>query len=459
MPGRRRANRKRSRKWLKHRLYKTFYFNIFQCYWYRFSFQSILDRVVVLLEGYRKLCWGTWLKLSSIRMRAVRDLRPRRHAVLRSAEVGVRVRRGPDWEWDDQDGGGLGTTIRGCDEDGWVSVKWDAGGEYKYRVGVGGHFDLIIVNTPCSSPSQAARQPQTLRCCEAGIRVRRGPDWKWGEQDAGGFGTTLGSNGVGPGWVQVRWDQSGSRGAYRIGAFGQYDLFVVEAVQTIGLSEAEGSDPPPTLPQAEGVDGVEERRGQAPLAAQSAQSAQGSDSSAASDPGMAEPESIEPQLLPAGHDEEWLDPVEANSMQCPVCMCVARDALAHDCGNLFCEVCWTRWISENCSCPVCREDGASIVKAPRDQRKINNLMIKCPLGCEEIVRLGDKGAHLSRCVKRTLQCSQCGKEMLAERLLAHQEDSLQWHWTSSKSFSNESNLSMQNTVQDVQDILMVWCRV
>ena len=37
--------------------------------------------------------------------------------VLRSLEVGLRVRRGPDWSWDDQDQGGLGTTIEAAEED------------------------------------------------------------------------------------------------------------------------------------------------------------------------------------------------------------------------------------------------------------------------------------------------------------------------------------------------------
>ena len=165
-------------------------------------------------------------------MRAARDLRTSRSGLtsegqaLRSAEVGIRVRRGPDWDWDDQDGGGPGTTVPGADEDGWVSVRWDAGSEFKYRVGAGGNYDLIIDGASSPASPAAAR---ILRCAEADVRVRRGRDWKWGDQDAGGLGVTLGMDGVGPGWVTVRWDQSGARGAYRVGAFGKFDLFVVES--------------------------------------------------------------------------------------------------------------------------------------------------------------------------------------------------------------------------------------
>ena len=48
-------------------------------------------------------------------MRAARELRQRDSEVqvLRTAEVGLRVRRGPDWSWGNQDGGGPGTTIEG----------------------------------------------------------------------------------------------------------------------------------------------------------------------------------------------------------------------------------------------------------------------------------------------------------------------------------------------------------
>ena len=61
--------------------------------------------------------------------------------------VGDIVTRGPDWKWDDQDGGGRGKVIetRPDNEDGWVRVKWDKGGANNYRMGAKGAVDLKLV--------------------------------------------------------------------------------------------------------------------------------------------------------------------------------------------------------------------------------------------------------------------------------------------------------------------------
>lgn len=69
---------------------------------------------------------------------------PEKGEILTSAEVGIRVRRGPDWKWHNQDGGGAGITIDGVERDGWVRVCWDTGMEQRYRVGAQGSYDLII---------------------------------------------------------------------------------------------------------------------------------------------------------------------------------------------------------------------------------------------------------------------------------------------------------------------------
>ncbi|XP_053389245.1 E3 ubiquitin-protein ligase TRIM33-like [Mercenaria mercenaria] len=58
--------------------------------------------------------------------------------------VGLRVRRGPDWKWENQDRGGLGTVI-GFNRNGWARVTWDKGGTDSYRIGQEDAFDLEIV--------------------------------------------------------------------------------------------------------------------------------------------------------------------------------------------------------------------------------------------------------------------------------------------------------------------------
>lgn len=62
-------------------------------------------------------------------------------------KTGVRVRRGIDWKWGDQDEPvGLGTLISDVGEDGWVRVHWDSGGVNSYRMGREGKYDLQLAD-------------------------------------------------------------------------------------------------------------------------------------------------------------------------------------------------------------------------------------------------------------------------------------------------------------------------
>ena len=82
--------------------------------------------------------------------------------VLRTATLGVRVRRGPDWEYGNQDGEALGTTNQlKRIYPGWILVKWDFGGEFAYRVGVDSKFDLIV-----------HAMPEVLQAPQTGARTR-----------------------------------------------------------------------------------------------------------------------------------------------------------------------------------------------------------------------------------------------------------------------------------------------
>ena len=63
-------------------------------------------------------------------------------------EVGLRVIRGPDWQWGEQDGGeghaGTVADVRGRE----VVVQWDLGGQRcKYRCGLDEKYDLRVLDT------------------------------------------------------------------------------------------------------------------------------------------------------------------------------------------------------------------------------------------------------------------------------------------------------------------------
>ena len=75
-------------------------------------------------------------------------------------QVGLRVVRGPDWEWGDQDGGEghVGTVVEvpeksasfEGDHHEYVVVQWDYGKRFRYRCGVEGQYDLRVFD---SAPS------------------------------------------------------------------------------------------------------------------------------------------------------------------------------------------------------------------------------------------------------------------------------------------------------------------
>eukprot|EP00002_Diphylleia_rotans_P018099 TRINITY_DN3506_c0_g1_i4.p1 TRINITY_DN3506_c0_g1~~TRINITY_DN3506_c0_g1_i4.p1 ORF type:complete len:1850 (+),score=318.73 TRINITY_DN3506_c0_g1_i4:3274-8823(+) len=75
-----------------------------------------------------------------------------------NAREGLRVRRGRDWKWGDQDGGVgcLGTLVR-PDSTGWWRVKWDkTGNANNYRTGADGKYDLEYASGSVSQESDAS---------------------------------------------------------------------------------------------------------------------------------------------------------------------------------------------------------------------------------------------------------------------------------------------------------------
>ncbi|XP_046454465.1 E3 ubiquitin-protein ligase MIB2-like [Daphnia pulex] len=63
--------------------------------------------------------------------------------------VGLRVVRGPNWEWDTQDGGEgfVGTVVENIQNSGRVKVRWDSGQEFIYRIGAEDAYDLRVLDS------------------------------------------------------------------------------------------------------------------------------------------------------------------------------------------------------------------------------------------------------------------------------------------------------------------------
>eukprot|EP01065_Artemidia_motanka_P010188 TRINITY_DN15366_c1_g1_i1.p1 TRINITY_DN15366_c1_g1~~TRINITY_DN15366_c1_g1_i1.p1 ORF type:complete len:3775 (+),score=1043.04 TRINITY_DN15366_c1_g1_i1:134-11458(+) len=140
---------------------------------------------------------------------------------------GMRVARGVDWKWGDDDStSGIGTVMddpadtEQCLGGYWARVAWPSGKSNNYRVGCDGKFDLALegcLRQGCKLSEEAATP---------GTTVKRGPDWGWGDQDGKGAGVVRWreSDCAGGAWIRVRWDRTGIENNYRVGCGGRTDL-------------------------------------------------------------------------------------------------------------------------------------------------------------------------------------------------------------------------------------------
>ena len=67
--------------------------------------------------------------------------------------LGMRIVRGPDWRWENQDGGEgnvgtvVGTETKSPIKAPIVWVRWDSGSKANYRAGVDGKHDLRVLDS------------------------------------------------------------------------------------------------------------------------------------------------------------------------------------------------------------------------------------------------------------------------------------------------------------------------
>lgn len=109
----------------------------------------------------------------------ISQTRPKRGA-LTMAEIaammklGVRVVRGPDWKWGDQDVGICreGRVIGELGDDGWVRVEWANGTTNSYRMGKEGKYDLALATPPSPITSDTDSEDLTDQGLGSQIVVR-----------------------------------------------------------------------------------------------------------------------------------------------------------------------------------------------------------------------------------------------------------------------------------------------
>ena len=116
------------------------------------------------MKSFKNYFMKSWVRLMfspSCAGKAAREVEAavksqRRHIkqnVMKKLAIGVRVTRGVDWKWRDQDGTPYACgTITGKLRNGWIEVQWDHGGANSYRMGDEGKYDLQLAEDPQPTP-------------------------------------------------------------------------------------------------------------------------------------------------------------------------------------------------------------------------------------------------------------------------------------------------------------------
>ena len=108
----------------------------------------------------------------------------------------------------------------------------------------GCNYDLCSSCHTAAEGAPSAGTPVTDTNKALGLRVKRGPEWKWQSQDGGGMGTIVELDS--PGWVKIKWDANGKSNSYRTSA---QDLIFTETerpsrLRPYGLVKLAGSSKP-----------------------------------------------------------------------------------------------------------------------------------------------------------------------------------------------------------------------
>nr|XP_022332696.1 uncharacterized protein LOC111130207 [Crassostrea virginica] len=140
---------------------------------------------------------------------------------LNMPHVGTRVRRGPDWKWKNQDGRGPGTVVGHSEHVGWIKVEWDTGLLMPYRYGTERLITAYDIE-PSDEPRILLNEPIAVGCL-----VRRGPDWKWGDQDGGEGSVGTVYRLKTPTEIYVRWP-NGTKSNYRYGFKTFFDVEICD---------------------------------------------------------------------------------------------------------------------------------------------------------------------------------------------------------------------------------------
>jgi hypothetical protein len=92
------------------------------------------------------------------------------------------------------------------------------------------------------------------------------------------------------------------------------------------------------------------------------------------------------------------------NLKCPICLTIAEDPWESSCcGHLFCSRCIK--LIKSKKCPICRTKRANFRENSFARILLNNLIVKCPYGCQLSTPMANLKLHRYQCEFAIFKCS------------------------------------------------------
>lgn len=131
------------------------------------------------------------------------------------------------------------------------------------------------------------------------------------------------------------------------------------------------------------------------------------------------------------YDIELFDEKIHNSnLICPIGRGIIDKVVGLPCKDglhIFCEMCITKWLKDNKTCPICRSKQSSnnLVKVQILDDMINKIECKCDKKeCEWNGKISELSNHKKECDYVMLKCpfKNCGKKMIRKEMIEHKKE-------------------------------------
>ena len=100
---------------------------------------------------------------------------------------------------------------------------------------------------------------------------------------------------------------------------------------------------------------------------------------------------------------------------CNICLnIILNPKMCYECQNLFCGLCIDKYQIKNNDCPNCRKPFVEMKILRHLKLILNQMELKCPLKCEEIINYENMEFHLKRCrnAPKLYRCKFCQTEII-----------------------------------------------